>query len=215
MKVGYALAGAAVLVQAPRLVLTVLAADRLPVEPGAEQALLTVAAVGTALVLTGGGVHLAHAALTAPRWRLALGITWVLVLTATAALVAPGIVGGLAGQPLHQILDVPLLRSAWAILAALAHELTAAGCMLAAAASAASESPEDLELRLWSERDTAVERAQRAERALSELRAESSGAPSAQAATLPCPWCERTFGTPQARNAHQGRCQRRPEEVVS
>jgi hypothetical protein len=208
-RAGYTLAGAAFLVQAPRLVLTILAADRLAVSLAAERALLTIAAVGTALVLTGGGIYLAHAALTAPRWRLPLGLAWTLVLTATAGLVAPAIAGGLAGRELHDILGSPELRSAWAVLASLAHELTAAGCMLAAAATSRRESAENLELRLWSERDRAVERAQRAERELSELRAElvrsSSELPSA-AERYPCEGCGRTFGTQQARSGHQRSC---------
>jgi hypothetical protein len=132
---GYVFAGAAVLVQGPRLFLTTLAAGRLPVSPDAEKLLLSVAAVATAVVLTGGNIYLAHAALTAPRWRISLVIAWALVLGASAGLVAPGIAGGLANRELHEVVGSPGLRGAWALLAALAHELTAAGCILAAVAN--------------------------------------------------------------------------------
>jgi hypothetical protein len=214
-RTGYALAGAAFVVQAPRLVLTVLAADRLPVAAETERLLLTVAAVGTAVVLTGGGVFLAHAALTSSRWRLALGIAWALVLTASAGLVAPAIVGRLAGQELHEVLRTPGVGKAWAILASLAHELTAAGCMLGAAAVSSKRSNEEDELRLWSERDGAVERAERAERELSELQARLGRSASllpAQGEPILCAGCGRSFGSLQARSGHQRSCPARSAE---
>jgi hypothetical protein len=138
---GHVLAGAALLVQGPRLLLTTLAADRLQVSPNTEQLLLSVVALATTFVLTGGGTYLAHAALTAPRWRIALGIVWALVLGATAGLVAPAIAGGLANQELHEVVGSPGLRRAWALLAALAHELTAAGCILAEVAKSRPQPP--------------------------------------------------------------------------
>jgi hypothetical protein len=206
----YALAAAAFLVQAPRLVLTVLAADRIRVAPGTQEQLLSVAAVGTALVLTGGGILMAHAALSAPRWRLALGVAWVLILTASAGLLAPAIAGGLAGQDLHEVLSSPTLRRAWAVLAALAHELAAAGCMLAAAALRGNCSdPEELELRLWSEIDAALERAERAEQELSELRAGSLSSLSSAGERYACEGCGRDFATPQARSGHLRSCSAR------
>lgn len=209
-RTGYALAGAAFVVQAPRLVLTVLAADRLPVAADTERFLLTIAAVGTAVVMTGGGVFLAHAALTASRWRLPLGIAWALVLTASAGLVAPAIAGRLAGQELHEVLGHPGIARAWAVLASLAHELTAAGCMLGAAAVAGKPSSrEDEELMLWNQLDGANHRAERAERELSELRAKLPTPTSeAQAAVEPvlCTGCGRSFASVQARSGHQRSC---------
>jgi uncharacterized membrane protein YfcA len=123
IRFGYVLVGAAFLVEGSRLVLTTLAAGRRPVSPDTEQFLLVVAAVAMAVVLMGGVTYLAHAALTAPRWRIALGITWALVL------------GASAGMELHEVVSAPGLRLAWALLAALAHGLTATGCILAAVAS--------------------------------------------------------------------------------
>ena len=125
-RLGYVLVGAAFLVQGSRLVLTTLAAGRRPLSPDTEQLLLIVAALAMAVVLTGGVTYLAHAALTAPRWRIALGIAWALVLGASAGLVAPAIAGDLANQEL---------------LAALAHGLTATGCILATVASSRPRPP--------------------------------------------------------------------------
>ena len=230
-RLGTVLAAAAILVQAPRLVLTILAADRLPVAEQAEQILLSVAAMGTAVAVTGGGIYIAHAALTAPRWRLALGIAWLLVLTASAGLVAPAIAARLAGQELHEVVNSPALRAAWAVLAALAHELTAAGCMLAAAASSPSLDTEALELRLYAERDDALERERLAQEraALAEQRAERAeeaertrsqrrhAALEVAAPELPvdsepfaCQGCGRSFKTKQARAGHQRSCSARP-----
>jgi hypothetical protein len=123
-RLGYVLVGAAFLVQGSRLVLATLAAGRRPLSPDTEQLLLIVAAVAMAVVLTGGVTYLAHAALTAPRWRIALGIAWALVLGASA-----GLVGDLANQEL---------------LAALAHGLTATGCILATVASSRPRSPDSV-----------------------------------------------------------------------
>jgi len=129
IRLGYVLVGAAFLVEGPRLLLTTLAAGRRPVSPDTEQLLLSVAAVAMAVVLMGGLTYLAHAALTAPRWRIALGIAWALILSASA------------GLELHEVVSAPGLRLVWALLAALAHELTATGCILAVVASSRPQPP--------------------------------------------------------------------------
>jgi MFS family permease len=131
---------AAILVQAPRLVLAVLAADRQPVDVAAERALLVVAGVGTALVLTGGNLYLAHAIARVRRWRRALAAVWLAVLVSTGGLVVPLVAAGLAGRTLPQLLGSEGLAWSWSLLAALAHEVTAAGCVLAAAAAASERS---------------------------------------------------------------------------
>jgi hypothetical protein len=133
---GHSIAFAAILVQAPRLVLTLLAADRQPVEPTWQRVLLVVAGIGTALVLTGGNLYLANTLATASRWRAQLAATWIAVLLSSGSLVVPLIAGGLGGRQLHEVLDSEPLQWSWAVLAAVAHEVTAAGCMLAAAARA-------------------------------------------------------------------------------
>ncbi|HVR07608.1 MAG TPA: hypothetical protein VMW75_06125 [Thermoanaerobaculia bacterium] len=133
---GVSVALAAILVQAPRLVLAVLAADMQPVSAATERALLVVAGVGTALVLTGGNLYLAHAIATVRRWRPGLLAVWLLVLVSTGGLVVPLVAARMSGRSLPQLLGSASLIWCWSLLAALAHELTAAGCVLAAAAAA-------------------------------------------------------------------------------
>jgi hypothetical protein len=156
--VGVGVALAAILVQAPRLVLAVLAADRQPVGAAAERALLVVAGVGTALVLTGGNLYLAHARVR--RWRRALGAVWLAVLVSSGGLVVPLVAAGLLGRTLPRLLGGEGLAWSWSLLAALAHEVTAAGCVLAAAAAASERSAAEL---------AAAERTAAAERSAAEL----------------------------------------------
>jgi len=134
---GLRIALAAIAVQAPRLVLVVLGADRMPVPAPAERALLVLAGVGTALVLTGGNLYLAHTVAQVRPWRRTLAAAWVLVLGASGGLVLPLIVAGISARSVPQVLGSGRLEWTWALLAALAHELTAAGCVLASAAWAA------------------------------------------------------------------------------
>jgi MFS family permease len=133
---GVWIAMAAILVQAPRLVLAVLAADRQVIAQGAERELLVLAGLGTAMVLTGGNLYLAHAIARVRRWRGGLVAVWLVVLASTGGLVVPMIAGGISGRSLPEILSSHSLAWAWSLLAALAHEVTAAGCMLSAAALA-------------------------------------------------------------------------------
>jgi len=180
--VGLAVALAAILVQAPRLVLAVLAADRQPLGVDAERALLMVAGVGTALVLTGGNLYLAHAIARVRRWRRALAAVWLAVLVSSGGLVVPLVAAGLRGRTLPQLLGSELLAWGWSLLAALAHEVTAAGCVLAAAAAAgerlaaartAAERSRERELdELLRQRDAA-----RGELAALRLAGAGSGAP--------------------------------------
>jgi len=132
-RAGLAIAVAAILVQAPRLVLALLAADRLPVAPGTERALLVLAGIGTALVLTGGNLYLAHTVAQVQPWRRTLAAAWITV-AASGGLALPLIVAGLTARTLPQVLGARQLEWPWALLAAIAHELTAAGCVFASAA---------------------------------------------------------------------------------
>ncbi|HVT18315.1 MAG TPA: hypothetical protein VHQ90_19330, partial [Thermoanaerobaculia bacterium] len=94
-RAGLVIALAAILVQAPRLVLALLAADRLPVTPAAERALLVLAGIGTAVVLTGGNLFLAHTVAQVQAWRRTLAAAWIAVLAASGGLVIPLVVAGL------------------------------------------------------------------------------------------------------------------------
>jgi hypothetical protein len=133
-RAGLAIALAAIVVQAPRLVLALLAADRLPVAPATERGLLLLAGIGTALVLTGGNLYLAHTVAQVEPWRRTLAATWLAVLAASGGLVLPLIVAGLSARSLPEILGAGGLAWPWGVLVAIAHELTAAGCVLASAA---------------------------------------------------------------------------------
>jgi MFS family permease len=135
---GVWIAMAAILVQAPRLVLAVLAADHQAIAASWERGLLILAGFGTALVLTGGNLYLAHTVARVRRWRGGLVVVWLLVLASTGGLVVPLIAAGIGGRTLPQVLDRHLLAWGWSLLAAVAHEITAAGCMLSAAALAST-----------------------------------------------------------------------------
>jgi hypothetical protein len=67
-------ASLALLVNTPRLILAYLAADGLALAEGWRAAMLTVSAVATGIVLTGGNAYLAHA--VARRRRLSLITIW-------------------------------------------------------------------------------------------------------------------------------------------
>ena len=195
-RAGLAIALAAILVQAPRLVLALLAADRLPVAPGTERGLLVLAGIGTALVLTGGNLYLAHTVAQVEPWRRTLAATWLAVLAASGGLVLPLIVAGLSARSLPEILGAGGLAWPWAMLAALAHELTAAGCVLASAA--------------WASQAGAGGRG-----AAAPPLAGAAGLPASSDARLPAPGiacragCGRSFASRQAEIAHLRHCPRR------
>ncbi len=210
--VGVGVALAAILVQAPRLVLAVLAADRQPVGAEAERTLLVIAGVGTALVLTGGNLYLAHAIARVRRWRRALAAVWLAVLVSSGGLVVPLVAAGLRGRTLPQLLGSELLAWSWSLLASLAHEVTAAGCVLAAAAAAgerlaaartAAEGSREREL------EELVQQRDAARRELSLLRREGAAGSGAgeRPAVLACPeGCGRSFGSLPARSGHLRHC---------
>jgi MFS family permease len=221
--VGVGVALAAILVQAPRLVLAVLAADRQPVSVSAERALLVVAGVGTALVLTGGNLYLAHTLAWIRRWRRPLAAVWLAVLVSSGGLVVPLVAAGLRGRTLPELLGSDVLAWGWSLLAALAHEVTAAGCVLAAAAAAGeraaaeqSHAREIEELQL--QRDAA-------RRELAALRLEHAGSEVAtalrsgsgageRAEPLSCPEaCGRRFASAPALAGHLRHCAARRQRL--
>lgn len=131
-----ALALAAVLVAAPRLVLIFLEADSLQPSAEVRTALLGASGAALALVLTGGGAYLVHAIVRVGRFQRLLFALWLLILTCLAVLVTPRLVAGLQGAstPLALVLATPALRWGWSAIAVLAAELVATGCMIAYAA---------------------------------------------------------------------------------
>jgi len=87
------------------LVLAVLAADHQATAATWQRALLILAGCGTALVLTGGNLYLAHAIAWVRRWRAGLVVVWLVVLASTGGLVVPLIAAGIGGRTLPQVLD--------------------------------------------------------------------------------------------------------------
>jgi hypothetical protein len=202
-RAGLAIALAAILVQAPRLVLALLAADRLLVAPAAERALLVLAGIGTALVLTGGNLFLAHTVAQVQPWRRTLAAAWILVLAASGGLALPLIVAGLSARSLPQVLADQQLAWSWALLAAVAHELTAAGCVLASAA--------------WAVNATETRGPSLSSKPSGDAlpAAPLPGGPTvpapAAAALIPCrTGCGRTFASRQAEIAHLRHCPLHP-----
>jgi MFS family permease len=191
--------------------MAVLAADRQPVGVEAERALLVVAGVGTALVLTGGNLYLAHAVARVRRWRRLLGAVWLAVLVSSGGLVVPLVAAGLLGRTLPQLLGGEGRAWGWSLLAALAHEVTAAGCVLAAAAVAsertAAERSQAREVdELLRQRDAARQELAalhelaevRRQRAGSELAAAGSGARSRARELAPLRACPEGCGRSSA-----------------
>jgi hypothetical protein len=207
-QIGHYIALAAILVQAPRLVLTLLAADRQPVEASWQRALLVIAGIGTAVVLTGGNLYLAHALATATRWRGQLACVWLAVLLSSGIMIVPLIAGGLGGRPFYEVLGSERLQWAWAVLASVAHEVTAAGCMLAAAATAdpGLGAAGVLQLSMAASAEVAA--------ASADLTPGSAGLPAGSAAQpVLCPGCGKAFSSPAAELGHQRHCPARKAQA--
>jgi len=208
---GHAIAISAILVQAPRLVLSLLAADRLPVAPAIERALLVLTGIGTAVVLTGGNLFLAHTVATVRHWRRLLVLIWIVVLAASGTLTVPMIAAGLSGRTLPAVLSSNSVAWGWAVLAAVAHELTAAGCILAGAAGSALESAAGLAA---SAPEPAAASAQPAAGSAEPTAASRKGSGASQSPALesipipvPCrAGCGRTFRSTLAEAGHLRCC---------
>lgn len=194
-RIALALAIAAVAVAAPRLVLIFLEADSLQVEIGLRKVLLGASGAALALVLTGGGAYLVHAIVRIRRFQGLLLAIWVGILTCIAILVTPRLVAGLrlATSPLADVLSTDALRWGWSIVAVLAGELVATGCMLAYAAQHQQQQEHhqllaELE-RLGRERNRLQQRLRQLEqRQLAPATSEPAAAdpqPAAAAATSP------------------------------
>ena len=233
---GVWIAMAAILVQAPRLVLAVLAADRQVLDEDWQRKLLMLAGFGTALVLTGGNLYLAHSIARVRRWRAGLVVVWLVVLGSTGGLVVPMIAAGIGGRTLPQVLGAHLFTWAWSLLAALAHEVTAAGCILSAtalrgedAAAAQERSHSQAIAELLSQRDAArhqlevlVQHHGQGALPLSPLTAGGSGsleqlpAAGVPAAAPPLPvacreGCGKAFNSLYSEVAHLRHCPKRRE----
>lgn len=166
---GKLVAVGAVVVHAPRLVLAYLEAEGVPVSPSWRVGLLWVAAIATAGVLTGGQAYLAGSVMRLRSHRGVVVSSWVLLLAATAALVAPLLVGSLSQQELSAVLSTPASRWLWALTAVVAVEVVAGASAVAQAATdAAARHEDELEVEVL---ELGRERAE-LRRQLGELKAE-------------------------------------------
>jgi MFS family permease len=212
---GRFVAAAAILVTAPRLALTFLGADGIPVPPAMRVALLALTSVSTAVALTGGAAYLSLAIGREVRGRLALLAFWTASIVCSSALIAPAIVAGLRASPLASVLPGPVLQWAWAIGAVAAVDLIAAGAMRADARQAAASRDTEEALaavvrELEQQRDEARRELQLARREPHRPRARKprQAAPApVTAAELSCPRCGAAgFRSRKALSGHQRWC---------
>jgi MFS family permease len=234
-RLAFIIAAAALLVSAPRLALAFLMADGVQLAPAVEIFVYAGTGIAAGVVLTGGNIYLAHALAEHWKRRGALWATllicWVLFLVFAVVLIAPALVAGLQHSDLAQVLDTPGKQWTWAVVAALSVEVLAAAAM---AASVLSDEPTQPSARRAGFGAALSGAAQRvlarigetapvsvAEQAAAPLALPLPASPSATSAALPAApavatsevgsypcrsaGCRRSFPTPQARSAHEGR----------
>lgn len=136
-RLGSYLPALAIAVHAPRLILAYLDAEGVVVATAWRTGMLTLAAVATGIVLTGGSAYLAHSLPGLVRHRRLVAVCWVTILVTTGGLLAPLVVGSLSHRELDEVLTSPAARWSWALGAVLCVELVAGAGMLAHAAERA------------------------------------------------------------------------------
>lgn len=190
MRPGVALAVAAAVVNAPRLVLAFVEADGVVVPEAVRSGLLALTGVATGVLLTLGAAHLAHRAASVQRGRGLVLASWLVVLVATALLVPPFLVLAVRHSPLAAVLVEPWSQWMFAVLAAITPDLVAAGAM---AAEVLGE-PSALEARRTSPRAVAGR----------------PGVSTASVGAIACRnACGASFGSCHAERAHQRACRLR------
>lgn len=222
---GRSLAMVALVVQAPRLILSILDADQIPISPSTRQSLLIVAAIGTASILTGGQLYLIHVIGTCSKWRSGLVIIWLGVLTFSGAMIIPAVFGGLSSTLLPSVLSLEQ-KLWWSLIAAMSHELTAAGCVLASIAhdqdGGVSGDGDELLLKVTMERNELEDRVRelesqekpvytvikelehtpaedlwRTERPLESFTCEYVSSVPSSPYPFPCPYCHLSINSPE------------------
>lgn len=201
MKTPIRLAIAAVVAQAPRLLLSLAGIYGAPIGPNLRLGMATVSALASAAVLTGGCAYLAHAVAVTTRNRAALALFWGLTGLVTVTILAPEIVAVIPSTHLSAVLHGPAARWGYAVALASFAELVASGLAVAAASLSpgAEYAPESdgqlIALNLSS---------------ASHVRA--SAAP-ATPVRVTCEKCGGSYrGTPQGYSAHVRWCGRKESE---
>jgi hypothetical protein len=210
---GLWIAMAAVLVATPRLVLTLLAGDRIGLGPALTAWLIAISGAGAAVVLSAGQLYIVHVIGTAAR-RTVLSLLWAGVLAMTGVIVTPMIVAGLEARTLPQVLTEPWQagwsRWIWAAVAVLAVELAAAVCVYAdrlhardaEQRAALHEQLQHLHAELAGARQQLAEQRARGRRARPMQAAESTGG-------VPCRNGCGYMGSQMGERGHQRYCQAR------
>jgi len=204
-RLGLWIAMAAVVVATPRLVLTLLAGERIGLAPGATAALIAISGAGAAVVLSAGQLYIVHVVGTVPR-RVTLAVLWAGILLMTAVLVVPMIIAGLEARTLPEVLTQPVTpgwggRWAWAAVAVLAVELAAAVCVYAARLHG-----RDAERRAELEQQLSMLQAQLAAAQQARQQRRASKQPAAAGELVPCRHGCGYTGTEMGERGHQAHC---------
>lgn len=136
--IGLKIALAAIFVNAPRFVITFLAADGMRFPAMIEGAMLALTGIATGIVMTGGGAYIAHEliAMKGRFWsRAFMAITWIALLAFSVIILAPMMAAMLASSELASVLDTVDKRLQWSIASVIAIEVLTAGAMVAHAAT--------------------------------------------------------------------------------
>jgi hypothetical protein len=133
MKTALRLAVAAVVAQAPRLLLATAGIYGAPLSPAVRLGLAMLSSVASAAVLTGGCAYLAHAVAVAERNRGLLAFFWGLTALSVVVILAPEIVAAIPETHLRNVLASSAGRWIFAITLAGFAEVVASGLAVAAA----------------------------------------------------------------------------------
>jgi hypothetical protein len=168
------------------------------------------------VVLTGGNLYLAHTVATVRQWRRLLVSVWIIVLAASGTLTVPLIAAGLSGRTLPSVLASGAAAWGWAVLAALAHELTAAGCILAGAAGAASQPVPEHTASAFPAAVSAAGSAEPADTGRQVAIASPRPAAESSLFRIPCrAGCGRSFQSRLAEAGHLRHCPSRQADIGS
>jgi hypothetical protein len=133
---GRLIAALTLAVVAPRMALSNLGAEQLPLSAGARQAALVFAAVALAALVAAGQIWVIE---TAAAWRHpGLAAAWLLNLGLLAWLLHPQLVAGIRGQSLPEQLLAGDRAEAWSWVALVLPELAAAAAVWADVVRAAA-----------------------------------------------------------------------------